>query len=134
MPSINSMRKMLPSQLVFDSSVYPFMRELFQSMVERYRKMIDSTVSEVFETIMENDQQYPLVTNWPSRLESIVQTIEKCLANTIEIGLCYDLQSLTSSVVKQLEKFLMQICYHIGQFSNKKMHFGAPNPASLTQV
>ena len=76
-------------------------------MVERYRKMIDSTVSEVFETIMENDQQYPLVTSWPSRLESIVQTIEKCLANTIEIGLCYDLQSLTSSVVKQLEKFLM---------------------------
>lgn len=98
---------MLPSQLVFDTSVYPFVRELFQSMVERYRKMIDSTVSEVFEAIMENDQPYPLVSSWPSRLDSIVQMIEKCLANTIELGLCYDLQSLTSSVVKQLEKFLM---------------------------
>jgi hypothetical protein len=85
------MRQMLPNQLSFDNSLYPFIRELFQSMVERYRKMIDSTVSEVFESIMENDQQYPLVSSWPSRLDNIVQTIQKCLENTIEIGLCYDL-------------------------------------------
>ncbi len=108
------MREMLPPSLSFDTSLYPFIRELIQSMVERYRKMIDSSVSEAFESIMENDQQYPLVANWNSRLDSIIYTIEKCLANTIEIGLCYDLQSLTSSVIKQLEKFLIQICYHIG--------------------
>jgi hypothetical protein len=72
MPSVNSIRQMLPLQVSFDSSLYPFLRELFQSMVERYRKMIDSTVSEVFESIMENDQQYPLVSSWPSRLDNIV--------------------------------------------------------------
>ena len=45
----------------------------------------------------------------------------------IEIGLCYDLQSMANTVSKALERFLMQICYHIGQYSNKRTHFGAPS-------
>ena len=32
------------------------MRELIQSTVERYRKLVDSSVSEAFESIMDNDQ------------------------------------------------------------------------------
>jgi hypothetical protein len=104
-------------------------------MIDRYRKQVDATISEAFESIMESDSQYaPQVNQWASQLEKVVYVIERILSNTIDICLCYDLQPLASSIVKNLEKFLMQLCYHIGQFSNKKFHMGIPNLLTINQT
>ena len=35
---------------------------------------------------------------------------------------CYEMQEILQTVLKALERFLMQLCFTINQASNRKMH------------
>jgi predicted transcriptional regulator YdeE len=64
-------------------------KEIYQGMSERYRKQLDSTISEVFESLIQGDQIQSQL--WERQLDRIHEYSEKVLKNMIEIGLCYDL-------------------------------------------
>eukprot|EP00347_Sterkiella_histriomuscorum_P022232 403331208 len=114
----------------FDSNLHLFFKELYQDLLEKYRKSVDLVVSENFQYILEKDS----LESWENNFEKITYVFEKTLINNIEICQCYDLQFLIQTILKTFEKFLMQICFHIGQFCNKRVHLGIPNPMQKRSV
>ena len=46
-------RKFVPQAVGFDASLYVLVKELYQGLSERYKKLIDSTVTECFESIIQ---------------------------------------------------------------------------------
>lgn len=87
-------------------------------------------MTESYEFIIEKDA----ITEWGRNFEKIEYVVEKILANNIEICQCFELASLTTGILRGLEKFIMQLCFHIGQFSNKKVHYAVPHPNNSSGV
>ena len=50
------------------------------------------------------------------------------LVNMVRICACFEMQELLQTVLKALERFLMQLCFTINQASNRKMRQGLVNP------
>jgi len=53
------------------------MKDIYQDLLDKYRKQVDQTTSEVFEHILEKEQ----LINWERELEKVIKTLEKVLVN-----------------------------------------------------
>ncbi|CDW77287.1 UNKNOWN [Stylonychia lemnae] len=113
-----------------DQSFNLFFKDLYQEMLDKYRKQIDIVASENFQYILEKDA----LGGWEKNFLAVTHVFEKVLVNNVHICQCYELQFLAQTVLKTLEKFLMQIRFHIGQFCNKRIHMGIPNPNTSNQA
>lgn len=55
LPLIALTRAQVPSQVAFDGNLYLMIKEMYQGMGERYRKQLDSIISEAFESLISGD-------------------------------------------------------------------------------
>ena len=55
LPMIEITRTSVPSQVSFDGNLYLMIKEMYQGMGERYRKQLDSIISEAFESLISGD-------------------------------------------------------------------------------
>lgn len=123
---ISSLKRLTQSE----TSAFPFLKDLYQAVLESAKLKFTTCTQRAFERIMELDSEHAQPSAWESAIKPIFVEARALLSENIETGLCYELQTLIAHMFKALERFLMQICLHIGQISNKRMHFGVPSVSS----
>lgn len=68
------------------------------------------------------------IKEWNRNFEDITWMCKQVLNNMIGICACYQLEDVVHTVLKALERFLMQLCFTINQACSRKMHQGLVNP------
>ena len=58
---VEAARREVPAGVSFDANFYLLIKELYQSLSDRYKKHLDTTVTECFEALIEQD---PNFLNW----------------------------------------------------------------------
>jgi hypothetical protein len=61
--------------------LYLLFKELYQDLYEKYRKNIDTVVSENYEAITQKDS----IVEWQKNFERILYVYEKVLVNNVEV-------------------------------------------------
>lgn len=101
--------------------------EIMNGVVNRYKTLIDTTVSNNLDAIKAKDDLQGC-TEWNRNFKDIIWISRQVLSNMIGICSCFQMDDLVNTVLKALERFLMQLCFTINQACSRKMHQGLVNP------
>ena len=98
--------------VVFDTNLHLLVYEILQGLATRYKTLVDKTVSENLDAI-KSKEDLQGCKEWNRNFKDINWICRQVLTNMINICACYQMDDVVHTILKALERFLMQLCFTI---------------------